>query len=62
MRRLQAARENLIGLAPPAFDPARCDVALPADDCSVADIFVLARIDAGGSGTLENVCAAYFGP
>ena len=65
---VQLVRENLMDVTPLSgpFDPTRCNVIGPSDggvtDCDVSDIFVLQRFVSGQPVTLENVCAAYFGP
>ena len=61
------AQENLVGATlSGTFVATRCNVIGPSDggvtDCDVSDIFVLQRFVAGEPVTLENVCAAYFGP
>ncbi len=61
------AQENLVGATlGGTFVATRCNVIGPSDggvaDCDVSDIFVLQRFVNGQSVTLENVCAAYFGP
>ncbi len=61
------AQENLVGATlSGAFFAKRCNVIGPSDggvtDCDVSDIFVLQRFVSGQPVTLENVCAAYFGP
>jgi DNA-binding beta-propeller fold protein YncE len=61
------AREHLVGamLSGP-FVAERCNVIGPSDggasDCDVADIYVLQRVVAGKSATVENSCQAYTDP
>jgi hypothetical protein len=60
------AREHLVGATLSGlFIPERCNVIGPSDggasDCDVADIYVLQRVVAGKSATVENSCRAYTG-
>ena len=48
------------------FDATRCNVidpaGSPANECDVADIFVLERFVAGSSTSVGDLCEAYRGP
>jgi hypothetical protein len=62
------ARQHLVGatIEAPVYDLARCNVIGPsnddASDCDVADIFVLERVVAGKSATVEHDCDAAAAP
>jgi hypothetical protein len=61
------ARQHLVGATiEVSYDLTRCNVTGPSDggtsDCDVADIYVLQRVVAGKSATLENTCLHYTGP
>jgi hypothetical protein len=62
---LLLARQHLMGKTV-AADLTRCNVTGPSDggasDCDVADIYVLQRVVAGKSATVEKTCQAYTGP
>jgi hypothetical protein len=63
---LLIVQEHLMGKNPAGFVAARCNVIGPSDngvsDCDVADAFLIGRVAAGETVTVEDTCDAYVGP